>query len=268
MSTIPAPLAGKVAIVTGGSRGIGAVIAKTFARHGCSHIAITYGSQAGKAQGVLDEIKMISPGVTTAAFAADLRDEAFGQKIVAQALEQLHVDHIDIVVSNAALVDPEEFPPTASVTRAVWDSFQHGLCWAPLDLARSSVKVMPQGGRIIFMSSGASRLSMGDPFSGYCAGKAAMEAVARNLAVNYGKTHGVTVNSISVGPTGTEALNMSMDMLGEEFSNQMKGFSILKRIGTTQEVADIVAFIASPQAAWITGNLIPANGGGMGMLQG
>nr|POF12903.1 short chain dehydrogenase asqe [Quercus suber] len=267
MQSIPAPLTGKVAIVTGGSRGIGAVIAKTLARNGCSHIAITYGSKAGKAQEVLDEIKAINPEITTAAFAADLYDEAFGQKIVAQALEQLHVDHIDIAISNAALLDTEDYPPTATTTRAAWDASQHGLCWAPLDLARSSAKVMPSGGRIIFISSAASRLPMGDPMIAYSVGKAAMEAVARNMAVTYSKD-GITVNSISVGATRTDAFASTVDNMGPEFERNMENFSLLKRIGSPEEVANIVSFIASPQAAWITGNLVPANGGGMGMLQG
>lgn len=261
MESISAPLAGKVAIVTGGSRGIGASIAVTLARQGCSHIAITYSSAAAKAQAVLEEIHAISPKIKTTAFSADLADADFGKHVVQQALKGLEVDHIDIAISNAALVEVANFPKTATVTRDEWDAMQHGTCWAPLDLARRSVEVMPPGGRIILISSAASSMASGDPLTSYSVGKAGVEAVGRNLAAMYGPAHGVTVNSISVGATGTEALQTAVDTMPKEFGDKMNAFSLFNRIGKPQEIADIVAFVASPQASWMTGNLIPASGG-------
>ena len=121
MDSISAPLKGKVAIVTGGSRGIGASIARTFARQGCTHIAITYTSQKGKAEDVLRSISEVNSKIKTCAIAADLEDADIGSKVITQALKSLAVDHIDILVSNAAVVDQASMPPVADMTKALFD---------------------------------------------------------------------------------------------------------------------------------------------------
>jgi len=118
------------------------------------------------------------------------------------------------------------------------------------------------------LSSGASKIpENGDQLFSYSCGKAAMDAVSRNLASLWSIKYGVTVNSISVGATLTESLQMAMEMMGPEWKVMLENFSLLKRIGSVDEVAQIVAFVASPQASWITGNQIPANGGGLSVLQ-
>lgn len=118
------------------------------------------------------------------------------------------------------------------------------------------------------ISSGASKIPNADPNVGYGAAKAALDSVSRSLASMWGPKYGITVNSISVGATLTEALKAGVEQRGPEFEKYISEFSMLKRIGEVQEVADIVAFVASPQAGWIIGNNVPANGGGLAALQG
>ena len=253
MDSIPAPLKGKVAVITGGSRGIGAAIAKIFALQGCSHIAITYNTNKAKAEEVLASIRETSPKIKTAAITADVLDPEIGPKVVKQSLESLEIDRIDIMVANAAYVDVNGFPPVAEITKEKWDKVITGEAWAPLSLAQEVIHHMPPGGRIIMISSGSSKVASGDPMITYAAGKAAMDAVSRNLGAAWGPKYGVTVNSISVGPTDTDATQAAFKAWGAPAEQMMKDFTLLKRIGTADEVANIVAFVASPQASWIIG---------------
>ncbi|KAK4545736.1 hypothetical protein LTR36_002690 [Oleoguttula mirabilis] len=265
--TIPAPLKGKVAVVTGGSRGIGAGIAQTFARNGCTHIAITYLANKNAAHQTLDAIREINSSIKTCAFSADVRDPESGKKVVEEALKQLGTDHIDIMVSNAAVVEMDAFPPAADLDHQSWSNILTAEAWTPFVLAREAVKYMPKGGRIILLSSTASKMALGDPMTIYAVGKAALDTVARNLATIYGPKYGVTVNSISVGATVTDGMKAAMDSFGPGSLEWAASLSLMKRVGEVEDVADIVAFVASPQAGWITGNAVPANGGTLSMLQ-
>ena len=267
MDTITAPLKGKFAVVTGGSQGIGAGIAQKFAYQGCTHIAITYNTNKDKAESILSSIRKINSKIETCAFAADVLDPEFGVKVVKQSLAGLKTDHIDIMVSNACYVDVTGMEPIADMTKDGWDKFMTGTAWAPTSLAKEVINFMPRGGRIILISSGSSKIAQGDPGIAYCAGKAAMDAVSRNLAASWGMKYGVTVNSISVGSTRTQALEQGFKLWGPEFEKMATDFSLLKRLGEVDEIANIVAFVASPEASWIVGNQIPANGGGLAMLQ-
>lgn len=114
---------------------------------------------------------------------------------------------------------------------------------------------MPSGGRIIFISSGASRFPAGDPVIAYSASKSALDTISRNLATVWGVKYGVTVNTISVGATATDAIKDAIEAGGPTFEEMLNQVSLLKRIAEPQEVADIVAFVASPSASWITGKL-------------
>lgn len=159
--------------------------------------------------------------------------------------------------------------------------------WTPFSLARESAKYMGPGGRILLLSSGSSKAAQGDPFIAYGASKAAMDSVSRpnphllpspntfssqvtrNLAAIYGITKkDVTVNSISIGPIETDALKASLKKMGPEFETFLNNWTLLKRIGQPQELADIVAFMAGPGSSFMMGNAIPANGGGLAALQG
>jgi 3-oxoacyl-[acyl-carrier protein] reductase len=266
--TIPAPLKGKIAIITGASRGIGASVVDVFTRHGCSHIAITYVSNQDKAEAVLEAAKKINPKLKTTVIKADVTDIDFGQKVVQGAIQGLGVDHLDIIVGNAAKLDLMSWPDMEDMDYAHWDFVIRGSCWCQLNLALAAKPYLRSGGRLIFMSSAASKLPMPNKKNiAYCAGKAALDAVSRCLAAMYGPQDNITVNTISIGATRTDALQSAFDKL-EGFTEETAGqFSLLKRIAEAEEVANITAFVASPQAGWITGNQIPANGGTLSMLQ-
>ena len=183
MDTIPAPLKGKVALVTGGSRGIGAGIAETFARQGCTHIAITYTSKPDLAEGTLAAIKAINSTIKTFAFQCDVKSPECGRFVVEQTLLGLGVNHIDIMVSNAALVDMSQQQTIEDTTYEGFMEMITGNTWTPFLLARESARVMPSGGRIILISSVNSKLAHGDPSLGYGTAKAGMDAVSLKSCV-------------------------------------------------------------------------------------
>jgi 3-oxoacyl-[acyl-carrier protein] reductase len=251
---IPAPLAGKIALVTGGSRGIGAVIARVLARQGCSHIAITYAAKKSGAEATLQKIKEVHPDVITHAFQAELTDPNFGECVVKEAMKGLKTDHLDIMVSNAGITDIKLLKPVASLTKEEWDMVMTAEAWAPLALAREAYERMSSDshGRIIFISGGQSRLAAGDPFVTSAMAKSALEAAARNLGRVYAQK-GVTVNSIGVGPTATETMvGPELEAANPGHKEMAASLPVLGRLGTMEEVAEIVAFVASPQASWMT----------------
>lgn len=157
ITSVPAPLSGRVALVTGGSRGIGAGVAIDFARKGCSHVAITYSSDLDAANKVLSSIRDISSDIKTAAIKADVRSPTFGPEVIRLALESLGVDHVDIVVSNAALSDMRTLQKMEDHTKERFDQFMTANVWNPFQLALAAIPHMQAGGRIIFISSVASR---------------------------------------------------------------------------------------------------------------
>ncbi len=253
MDTIPAPLKDKVAIITGGSRGIGAALVRKFAENGCSHIAITYNTNKDLADKVLASVRELSPKIKTCAFAADLSDPDFGPKVVEQALAGFARDQIDIVVSNAAPNATNNLVEVELMTKKDFDFHITGSAWASLSLAKAAIKHIPRGGRIVMISSVASKIAFGEPTVAYSAAKAAVDSISKNLAAIWGVKYGVTVNTISVGGTLTDAMRAAIKDRGPELEKMVSDLSFLKRIGEVNEVAEIVAFVASPQAGWIVG---------------
>lgn len=137
--TIPAPLKGKVALVTGGSRGIGAGIVKAFARNGCTHIAITYAKNKTAAEETLQAVNHTNSSIKTCAIQGDVRDVEFGKKVVAESLRGLGVEHLDIVVSNAALLSLEHWGPVADLNFEQWNEMMTSEAWTPLAVSREAV---------------------------------------------------------------------------------------------------------------------------------
>lgn len=243
----------KVAIFTGGSRGIGAALVRKFAENGCSHIAITYNTNKDLAEKGLASARQLSPKIKTCAFAVDLSDPDFGPKVVEQALAGLARDEIDIVVSNAAPNATNNLVEVELMTKKDFDFHITGSAWASLSLARAATKHIPRGGRIVMISSVASKIAFGEPTVAYSAAKAAVDSISKNLAAIWGVKYGVTVNTISVGGTSTDAMRAAIKDRGPELEKMISDLSFLKRIGEVNEVAEIVAFVASPQAGWIVG---------------
>ena len=254
ITTVAAPLVGKVAVVTGASRGIGLATALLFAHQGCTHIAITYQAAKTLAQAALSSIASIDPDIIITAIQADVRNPNFGTHVVSSALTQLNVSQIDILVSNAGLQDIDDHKLAANITKADFDLAMTAQAWAPLQLSIAAIAHMPRGGRVILNSSGSSKGAYGDPYVMHCASKAAMDSIARNLAIAYGPAKGITVNSIGTGATNTDSLRKAIEVNGgEPVRKMMEELSPLERLGEAKEVASIIAFVASPEASWING---------------
>lgn len=246
MST-PTPLAGKVALIQGGSRGIGAAIVKRLAADGAS-VAFTYISSATKAQALADQITR--DGGKALAILADSADATAVQQAVASTVETF--GRLDILVNNAgvlALGSIEElhladFDRTLAINvRSVFVASQ------------AAVQHMGDGARIINISStNADRM----PFAGgatYAMSKSALIGLVKGMARDLGP-RGITVNNVQPGPVDTD-----MNPADGEMAAGMLGLMALDRYGKAEEIADFVAYLAGPQAGYITGASLTIDGG-------
>ncbi|KIW90140.1 uncharacterized protein Z519_09572 [Cladophialophora bantiana CBS 173.52] len=296
ISIIPAPLAGRVAIITGASWGIGAAVAIDFARRGCSHIAITYLGNIDAAKKVLSSINEICPDIKTALIRADVTSEMFGQDAVKAALSSLSVNHIDIVVSNAALSDMNIPQNMETHTKDASDRFMTANVWSPFQLSLAAIPYMTKGERIITISSVASKrpnvsLPLTSHFGSWCFGfkltgvlgfmilgqphgdlgrdKAASDSITRVLAAAYLHQTGITINSVAVGPTNTDALRTGMAKLPKEWTEALYARATAeRRITEVHDVTDVVSWLAGPDSKLVNGNFVPCSGGSMLELQG
>lgn len=240
-------LEGKVALVTGGSRGIGAGIAKRLAEEGAA-VAITYVSAPGKAEEVVQAIQ--AAGGKAIAIQADSADVEAVQGAVRQAVHAF--GRLDILVNNAgvlALAPIDEFS-LEEFDRSVAVNVR-GVFAASQEAARH----LGEGGRIITIGSvNADRM----PFPGgsvYAMTKAAVAGLTRGMARDLGP-RGITVNNVQPGPVDTD-----MNPAEGPFSESLKQLQALQRYGHVDEVAGLVAYLASPEAGYITGANLTIDGG-------
>jgi 3-oxoacyl-[acyl-carrier protein] reductase len=242
-------LAGKNALVTGGSRGIGQAIAVELARAGAA-VAFTYRTHASGAEQTQKRIQEL--GGRALALECDVADAAAVDRLVATVLDQL--GSLDVVVNNAGItrdqlivrMKPDDFDAViATNLRGTWN-----LCRA---VAKPMLK--QRGGRIINVSSVVAR--MGNPGqTNYAASKGGVEALTRSLARELG-SRGITVNAIAPGFIDTE-MTVSLPEAGKQGLIQQIP---LGRLGTVEDVAQAVRFLASGAAAYVTGQVIHVNGG-------
>jgi 3-oxoacyl-[acyl-carrier protein] reductase len=240
-------LTGKVALVTGGSRGIGAAIATRLAQDGAA-VAITYASAQQKADEVVDAIE--AAGGRALAFRADSADVAAVKGAVAETVRTL--GRLDVLVTNAgiAVVAPLEAFSLDDFDRMVAVNVR-GVFVAIQEASRH----MGAGGRIITIGSvNADRM----PFTGggvYAMTKAAIAGLTRGLARDLGP-RGITVNNVQPGPVDTD-----MNPADGPFAESMKGMMALGRYGQGDEIAGLVAYLASPEAGFVTGASLTIDGG-------
>ena len=240
-------LAGKVALITGGSRGIGAAIARRLAREGAA-VAITYTSAQQKADEVARAIE--SAGGRAVAIRADSGDAAAVKNAVAETVRTL--GGLDVLVNNAgiAVVAPldqfslDDFDRMVTVNvRAVFVAVQE------------ASRHMSEGGRIITIGSvNADRI----PFPGgavYAMTKAAVAGLSRGLARDLGP-RGITINNVQPGPIDTD-----MNPADGPLAEAMKGWTALARYGRGEEIAGMVAYLAGPEAGFVTGASLTIDGG-------
>jgi 3-oxoacyl-[acyl-carrier protein] reductase len=240
-------LEGKIALVTGGSRGIGAGIAKRLAADGAS-VAITYTKGADAAAAVVKDIERA--GSKAIAIAADAADAVAVKAAVEKTVAAF--GRIDVLVNNAGTAIPKKFEETSleEVERMI-DINLRGVLVA----TQESLKHMKDGGRIITIGSCVGERLMTPGLVAYPATKGAVKMFAQGLSREVG-SRGITVNNIQPGPIDTDLNPASSD-----WATPQKAMTALNRYGHVEEVAALVAFVAGPEAAYITGANLTIDGG-------
>jgi 3-oxoacyl-[acyl-carrier protein] reductase len=240
-------LANKVALVTGGSRGIGAGIAKRLAADGAS-VAITYSKGADAAASVVKAIE--TAGGKALAIQADGTNAAAVQKAVEQTVATF--GQLDVLVNNAGTAIPKPFEEaTLEELDQVIDLNLRGI----LLTTQAALKHLPDGGRIIMIGSCLGERTMTPGLAAYSATKAAVKLFTQGLSREVG-TRGITVNNVQPGPIDTDLNPAAGDWAAPQIAN-----TALKRYGHVDEVAALVAFVAGPEASYITGANLTVDGG-------
>ena len=242
-------LTGKVALVTGASRGIGAAIAKKLAEEG-AHVAISYASSAEKAEAVVKHLER--EGIHAKAFKADQSNPVEVENLVHEAVK--HFGHLDILVSNAgvfaggAIDDPEL--NMLELQRQLATNV-----WGTVVAVHTATKYMGEGSRIILIGSTRAEFVYRKGIADYSATKAALAAYAKGWARDLGPKN-ITVNTIQPGAIDTE-----MNPETSERAQITKTMTALGRYGRPEEIAAAAAFLASPEASYITGTTLNVDGG-------
>jgi 3-oxoacyl-[acyl-carrier protein] reductase len=240
-------LEGKIALVTGASRGIGAAIAKRLAADGAS-VAITYAKDAKSACAVVRAIE--AEGGKAIAIQADAADSEAVKAAVDKAVATL--GRLDVVVNNAGTAIPKKFE---EATMEELDRVININLRGTLITTQSALKHMNDGGRIIMIGSCVGERMMTPGLVPYSATKAAIRMFTQGLSREVG-SRGITVNNVQPGPIDTD-LNPATD----EWAVPQKAATALGRYGTVDEVAALVAFVAGPESAYITGANLTIDGG-------
>jgi 3-oxoacyl-[acyl-carrier protein] reductase len=246
-----ASLKGKVAVVTGASRGIGRAIAERLARDGAS-VVVNYARSSNEATDVIAAIN--SRGGKSIAIQADIGRAEEVRRLFRETITQLH--RVDILVNNAATF---VFKLLADTTEEEFDRVfalnARGAFFAMQEAARA----LPDRGRIINISTGGTTVG----FPGLCTylgSKAALEEFSLVLANELGP-RGITVNTVLAGVTETQMLEDLYKFWPPEVQNMVLQRTPMGRLGQPQDIADVVAFLASEDARWVTGQNIRADGG-------
>ena len=241
-------LSGKIALVTGSSRGIGRAMAERLSRDGAS-VAINYVSNSEKAEEVVAAIT--SGGGAGVALQADVSRIEGIQRLFDKTLE--HFGRLDILVNNAGIRITQS---VADIQEEEFDRLFGINVKGPFFTCQQAAHRISDGGRIINVSSAVTRMML-PGYSIYAASKAAVDQFTRVLAKEIGSRQ-VTVNAVSPGPVDTALLREGKT---EEQIQQMAQMAAFNRIGKVEDIADVVAFLASDDARWITGQVIHVNGG-------
>jgi 3-oxoacyl-[acyl-carrier protein] reductase len=240
-------LEGKVAIVTGGSRGIGAAIAKRLAKDG-ANVAITYTKGADAAASVVKEMEGI--GVNAIALQADAADASAVQAAIEKAVEAF--GGLDVLVNNAGTAIPKRFEEaTLEELNRLIDINIRGVFIA----TQAALKHMKNGGRIIMIGSCVGERVMTPGLVPYSATKGAVKMFTQGLAREVGD-RSITVNNVQPGPIDTD-----LNPAAGDWATPQKAATALNRYGTVNEIASMVAFLAGPESSYITGANFTVDGG-------
>lgn len=241
-----APL--KVALVTGASRGIGAVIARQLAEDGFA-VAINYASSASEASALAAELQQA--GHRALAFKADVADSAAVRELFAQVEAQL--GRVDVLINNAGML---KVLPLAEHSDELFEQTFAINTRGTFNTLREAAKRLNEGGRIVNFSSSTVGLNL-PGYAVYIASKAAVESLTQVFAKEL-RGRRITVNAVAPGPVATELF------LHGKSAEQIQAFAKmppLERLGQPQDIASIIAFLVSPAAGWVNGQILRANGG-------
>ena len=242
-------LAGKVALVTGGSRGIGKAIVWALAREG-ARVAFVYRSSQAAAEAFVAELELDQH--TVAAFQADVRDKSAVDGVVEQVIEQW--GQIDILVNNAGVIQDGLL---ATMSSQQWQDVIDTNLTSVFNFCQAVTRPMMSAryGRIVNLSSVAS--NMGNPGqSNYAASKGGIEGFTRCIATELAR-RGITVNAVAPGFVETDMTEAVRNAAGDQIKKQIPA----RRLGQPEDIAHAVTFLVSDEASYVTGQVLKVDGG-------
>jgi 3-oxoacyl-[acyl-carrier protein] reductase len=251
-----AALQGKTALVTGASRGIGRATASALAEAG-AHVLVHYGRSVQEAESLVAAIQ--AKGGSANAISADLGTPN-GAALLAGQVRSIVGDRLDVLVLNAGISKAARI---ADYTVEDFDNLFATNVRSPFFLVQQLLPVFGEGSNITVISSATARTVADKPalenpsVLAYASTKGALETLVKHWAAILGP-RGIRVNAIAPGVIDTDMSNFTKTAAGREVALEMQA---LKRIGKPEDIADVVAFVASDEARWITGASIPVDGG-------
>jgi 3-oxoacyl-[acyl-carrier protein] reductase len=243
-------LKGKVAVVTGASKGIGAAIAKSLAAEGAS-VVVNYASSKSGADTVVAAIT--AAGGKAVAVVGDVSKATEAQGIIGAAIK--NYGHLDILVNNSGVY---EFAPIEDITEEQFHKLFNINVLGLLLTTQAAMKHLSEGASIINIGSGASRITPATS-AVYSGTKGAVDAITGVLAKELGPRK-IRVNSINPGPVETEGTH-SAGIIGSDFEKSLVAQTPLGRIGQPGDIASVAVFLASDDSGWLTGEQLLATGG-------
>jgi 3-oxoacyl-[acyl-carrier protein] reductase len=241
-------ITGKVALITGSSRGIGAELARRLARDGFK-VVVNYASGGPAAEAVVEAIR--AAGGEAIAVQADIADPAAVRALFDAA--EGAFGGVDVVVNSAGVM---KLAPIADFDDAVFDQIMAINVKGAFNVCREAARRVRDGGRIINLSTSVIGVRL-PTYGVYVASKAAVEGLTQVLAQEL-RGRGVTVNAVAPGPVATD---LFLEGKSPELIERMAKMNPLERLGQPEDVARVVSFLTGPEGGWVNGQILRANGG-------
>jgi len=247
---------GKIALVTGGSRGLGKDMALALARKGVD-VIITYRSKKEEAENVIEEIKAL--GQKASALSLDMANfqslDAFVKTVIEALAKEWNTTSLDFLINNAGM---GATVPFAQVTEELFDEFLNVHFKSIYFLTQKLLPHLNEGGSIINISTGTTRFS-NPGYSVYASMKGAIEVFTKYLAKELG-AKGIRANVVAPGPIETD-FNSAAIRSNPQMKERLSSLSPLGRVGKAEDIGGVVAFLCTEEASWINGQRIEVSGG-------